>query len=196
MIARINRLLRRWKWQVWLLIVLSACVIAITIYFPSGFNDCSREFLIFGVFFPIFFLSVLMLIARTKLIRSVGAGRTSIDKGLGKVKQRVLVVENDLLLGAGIENLLLRESNLDVIGISCWDEEEMIRKIRYLQPATVILDEASFLTHSIRLLARLMQDHELKLVIVNADNNMIQVYHKQNILLMQSSDLIKVLLEK
>lgn len=113
-----------------------------------------------------------------------------------ETQRRVLVIENDLLLGAGVESLLLQEISLDVIGISPRDEEELIRKIRYLQPAVIILDEATLLTQSIRLLAMLRKEHELRLVIVNADKNLVQVYHKQSVLLTQISDLIEVLLEK
>lgn len=191
--------LLRWRWLIWALIMLTVCIVEVVGHFPNSFKDFSLDFLreifIFGVALPWFILVFLTALARTKL-RPVGVEGISIDKGHNKVKQRVLVVENDLLLGAGVESLLRREPNIDVIGISSRDEEELIKKIGCLQPAAVILDEASYLIHSIRLLAMLRKEHELRLVIVNADKNLVQVYHKQNILLTQISDLIKVLLEK
>ena len=113
-----------------------------------------------------------------------------------EIKRRILVIENDLLLGGGVENLLLQEIGLDVIGISPRDEEELIRQIRSLQPNVVILDEATYLTNSVRLLAMLGHHHSLRLVIINANNDLVHVYHKYDVVLHQISDLIEVLLEK
>lgn len=110
-------------------------------------------------------------------------------------KQRVLVIENDLLLGASIESLLVQEPNLEVIGFSSQDEKDLIDKILLLQPAVVILDEATHSNHSIWLLTMLKKHQDMRLIIVNADKNFIQIYHKQNLFLNQSSDLIKFCLK-
>ncbi|MCB0170414.1 MAG: hypothetical protein KDJ97_07665 [Anaerolineae bacterium] len=113
-----------------------------------------------------------------------------------EIKRRVLIVENDLLLGAGVEHLLIRETNLEVIGISPQNEEELFRKIRRLQPEIIILDETTYLTQSNRLLTTLRQDHDFHLIIVNADKNIVYIYHKYTVMLRQISDLIEVLREK
>lgn len=110
-------------------------------------------------------------------------------------KQRVLVIENDLLLGASIESLLVQEPTLEVIGFSPRNKKDLIDKILLLQPAVVILDEATHSNHSIWLLAMLKKHQDLRLIIVNADKNFIQVYHKQNVFLTQGSDLIKFCLK-
>ena len=109
------------------------------------------------------------------------------------VTQQILVVENNLLLGAGLENLLSRETNLKITGIAPRGEEELIEQIKKLRPAIVILDEATYLTHSVRLLAYLRILQKFRLVIVSANSNLIQIYHKENILLTQTIDLIKIL---
>ncbi len=112
-----------------------------------------------------------------------------------EIKQRVLVVENKLLLGAGLEMLLQQNDNLEVIGISPGNEEELIREIRYFNPSVIIIDETTYLTHTLRLLALLRKFHELRLVIVSANDNLIHIYHKHNLLLTKPADLINIVLQ-
>ncbi|MCB9079515.1 MAG: hypothetical protein H6631_18080 [Anaerolineaceae bacterium] len=113
-----------------------------------------------------------------------------------EIKRRVVVIENDLLMGASVENLLLPETGLDVIGISPHNEEELISKICRLQPEIVVLDENTYLTSANRLLVKLRKYPEFHLIVVNANKNLVYIYHKYTVVLDQIADLIQVFHEK
>jgi len=107
--------------------------------------------------------------------------------------QTVLVVENDSLLGASIESLLNRQTDLNIVGVSPKSEASLIREIWYVRPCVVILNENSWLTTPSRLLARLRNYPRLRLVVVNADHNWVQVYDKQHISTAQGKNLTAAL---
>jgi len=107
--------------------------------------------------------------------------------------KRVLIVENKLLLGAGLENLLSGEAGFEVVGVSLHSEEELIEKINELHPTTIILDESTYQTHLFQLLSCSRVYQKLRLVIVSANSNLIHIYHKQNFLLTRPNDFFKVL---
>jgi chemotaxis response regulator CheB len=138
---------------------------------------------------PLLFGSVLTLLAQTRLNQV----NTDTMRMQNTAAQQILVVENHLLLGAGLENLLSRKTKFEVVGISPRNEEELVKKIKELRPATIILDEATYQTHSNRLLTYLRSFQELQLVVVSTHNNTVQIYHKQNFLLTQVNDFIEVL---
>lgn len=97
------------------------------------------------------------------------------------VFRKVLVIDNNQLLSACIKSLLANEAELHVITISPENEAALIHKIWHLKPDVVILDEDSPLTSPMRLLSRLENYPKLRLIIVNAYNNWVQVYDTQSL---------------
>jgi len=106
---------------------------------------------------------------------------------------RILIVENQLLLGAGLQNLLSDEADLDVIGISPRNQLELVREIRQRQPDIVFLDEDSHLTDAIDLLTFLEDFHELQLIVVNANDHVVRIFNKQEIRLSRSTALFGII---
>ncbi len=105
-------------------------------------------------------------------------------------KQCVLIVENGSLLGAGVECLLSDEAWLCVVGVTPPDGATLIEIIKHLQPDLIILDEAYFLTLSIGLLAKLLDHPQLRVITVSANNDRVQMYHKQQLLITHATDLV------
>ena len=97
-------------------------------------------------------------------------------------QRTVLVVENDSLLGASVENILTRELGLNVVGVTPANEAALIQAIWHARPAIVILNEASSLTDAMNLMARLKDYPQLRVVVVNTDNNLVQIYDKRQVL--------------
>jgi DNA-binding NarL/FixJ family response regulator len=93
----------------------------------------------------------------------------------------VLIVENQLLLGAGLQNLLTNQTNLDVTGISPGDHEELIREIRRIQPDVVLLDAGSRLADPAKLLALLGNDPTVRVLAFNANNHLVRIHTKQEV---------------
>jgi len=111
----------------------------------------------------------------------------------GKNVLRVLIVENQLLLGAGLQNLLSGETDLDVIGISPRNQLELVQKIRQIQPDVIFLDEDSRLTNATDLLTFLENFSKLRVIVLNANDNIAHIYIKKQTLVTPNARLISVI---
>lgn len=107
--------------------------------------------------------------------------------------QCVLVVENETLLGAGIECMLAAETDLDVIGVMPPDVNGLLDAIRCYQPDVVILDEASPLAQFTRLLAQLPDFPSSRILIVSADDDRVQVFDRQQVLVTPTNSLATII---
>ena len=108
---------------------------------------------------------------------------------------RVLIVENQLLLGAGLQNLLTGEADLDVIGISPSSQLELVQEIRKTRPDVVLLLKDSFLTDATELLAFLEGYPKLRVLVVNASDQLIHIYDKQEVQVKHTTQLISIIRE-
>jgi stage III sporulation protein SpoIIIAA len=107
--------------------------------------------------------------------------------------QRVLIIENQLLLGAGVQSLLAGEADLDVIGISPVNQAELVQEIRRFRPDVVVLDEVTHLADATRLMTFLKNHPKLRVVVVSANDNLVCIYNKQQVLVRQATDLINLI---
>ena len=103
------------------------------------------------------------------------------------------MVETHILIGAGIYSFLAGETDLEVAGISPSDQAELIHEIRRLRPDIVVLDEDSRLVDPTNLLAWLEGYPKLRLVVINANDNRVSIYDKQQVLTRQASDLLDII---
>ncbi len=108
---------------------------------------------------------------------------------------RVLIVENQLLLGAGLQKLLSDQADLEVIGISPCSQLKLVQEIRQIQPDVVFLDNDSHLTDAIDLLNFLEKIPRLRVIVVSADHDRVQIYNKHQIQLSHPTDLFKIIRE-
>jgi DNA-binding NarL/FixJ family response regulator len=109
--------------------------------------------------------------------------------------RRVLIVENQTLLGAGVHSLLWEERGLEVYGISPHDQAELVQDIGRLQPDIVIMDKASHLMAPLNLLAALENHSRLQLIVVSADDNQVCLYDKRQVPVKQAADFLEVIRE-
>jgi DNA-binding NarL/FixJ family response regulator len=105
--------------------------------------------------------------------------------------QCVLVIQNERLLGAGIENLLRREVDLQVIGATVEDEGALLRAISCARADVVVLDEAT--TDSTRLLAVLDNHPQLRVLIVSADGSLVRTYEARQVIVTQATELVALI---
>jgi DNA-binding NarL/FixJ family response regulator len=109
--------------------------------------------------------------------------------------RRVLIVENQTLLGAGVHNLVGDETGLEVRGVSPHDHTELIRDIQRFQPDIVILNKVSQLIAPLNLLAALENHTQLQLIVVSADDNRVCIYAKRQLLVKRAADFIDIIRE-
>lgn len=107
---------------------------------------------------------------------------------LGSILKRVLVVHRDLLLGIGIESLLEREKDLLVMGIAI--TSNMNSDIENFHPNVIVLDETLSFGDLNRIFETLQDGPELRVMVINLQNNHVTVYDKREISITQSNDLI------
>lgn len=103
--------------------------------------------------------------------------------------QRVLIVDNDSLLGAEVGQLLSMRRCYQVIIVSPEDEIDLLRDVWRLSPDVVILNNQSRVTNPIRLLSHLKDFGSFRLLVVGEDDNMIEVYEKRRIMAQEGSEL-------
>jgi len=189
-----SKALLRWHWPAMALVALLIIAVEVMEHQPSSLNNLGsnflREVLIFGVGFPLLGGIMFSFLTHRKLAEpglptSATSNKTNVDTTM----QRILIVENESLLGAGIEHLLAGEADLNVVGIARADEAVLLEKIKLSQPDVVILDEATCLTNAMKLLAHLQDCPKLRVIVVSANDNVVQIFDKQQVLVNQTTDL-------
>ena len=114
------------------------------------------------------------------------------DMEIMETKVIVLWGDDNLLLGA-VELFLNARETWKVVRFSneC-DDGTLIQEMAGVHPDDFILDEGTFFK-KLHLLTKFMQDFpKLKVITLNPNNNCVEVYSKQNILIQSASDLISV----
>ena len=105
---------------------------------------------------------------------------------------RVMVCA-DSLLGAGIYELLAREGTLDVGRIDPADESALLRALTRARPDALVLDQATPLTEPARLLTLLADYPQLRIAVVSADQDSVQVFDRTRVEVAALSDLVNLL---
>ncbi|MFQ5617188.1 MAG: hypothetical protein ACE5GO_12115 [Anaerolineales bacterium] len=189
--------LLRWRWLVAALMALTVLVTEVTEHQSGVLDDPGFlfEILAFGLALPLAVGTALSVLAHAKsrpvqtTITSTGSTKDKAASG-----QQVLVVENDLLLGAGVEALLTREMDLNVLGITPKDEAALMVEIGAVQPQVVVLNEATRLMDPVNFLALFKKCPQLRMIVlVNASNNWVKIYNKQQVLLTQDTGLANII---
>ena len=107
--------------------------------------------------------------------------------------RRVVIVGTDSLLDEGIKKLLAHEPDLEVSSIAYTDEATFLQDVSQAHPDVILLNEASPLD-SARIFA-LLKNIEipipatLRVIVVRADDNAIDVYQKQHVIATRRDDL-------
>lgn len=90
--------------------------------------------------------------------------------------QRILIVENRSLFGAGIESLLAQESDFEIVGCSPKNEMDLISIVGKLKPDLIIIHDISIFTDPIRMLTHLTIDLNHRLLMVSNTKNLVCLY--------------------
>lgn len=97
------------------------------------------------------------------------------------------------LLSTSVELFLTGQKGWNVVNISSEDDfEALIQAVDKVNPDVVILQQGNRAGNS-NLPIKLLKDHPgLKVITVSLNDNLMEVYSKQNILIKSASDLISV----
>lgn len=116
------------------------------------------------------------------LVNSAGRSRNAAGR-----TRHVLVMENQQLLGAGIERLLRREPDLRVTGVMVDDEAALLEQIDDSRPDVVVLDAAAGDSDQ---LCKIIQDRcQVQVVEVSADKGLVWIYEKRQVVVEHAAEL-------
>jgi DNA-binding NarL/FixJ family response regulator len=104
--------------------------------------------------------------------------------------KRILVIQSNHLLAAGILNLLNREMDLIVHDSSCDDEVSLLERIKDIKPAVLVMDESSHLTDHISFFSNLNDYPDLRVIVIAERKNLMHILEIQKLEVMRATDLI------
>ena len=115
------------------------------------------------------------------------------SSGIASLVKRIVVLESDHLINAGVLSFLASQDCFDVIGMEGSDPEQIYRAIENIRPDVVIIDQNSLIISVSKLLAHFEQVPHIRTIVLNMSDNQIQVCDKRLVQIQQLSDFIAVL---
>ncbi len=109
---------------------------------------------------------------------------------------RVLIIDNDLLVGAVVQMLLAAVASLDIIGISPHAPSDLVQHIDQYQPNVIIVEETSRFVVPIKLYQLFRETPHLRIIVVSANSDMVQIYGKQEILVTDPAQFVNIVLNR
>ena len=108
--------------------------------------------------------------------------------------KRIALLGGDNLLLNAVEKLLGTKEVWEVVRFSDdWDDDTLIHEVKNVCPDVFILHEGTFFEKR-QLLAKFLQDFpRLKVVTINLEKNLLDVYDKQTIRINHASDLLAII---
>lgn len=106
-----------------------------------------------------------------------------------RVPIRVLILDNEMILSAGIEQLLRNAAAIEVHGLQSDSQNRILETIHQLKPDTVILNRQSTLTNALELLYLFEGDYPEQIIEVNPQSEQVQIYERHWITIRHISEL-------
>jgi chemotaxis response regulator CheB len=104
--------------------------------------------------------------------------------------KRVLVIIREELLALGVESLLKSDKNLNIISSGPGFNVRLDEKFADFQPDVLVLDEKLGLVDLASLVFLIEDCPKLRIVIIREDDNLAQIYDKQEMTITKASDLL------
>jgi DNA-binding NarL/FixJ family response regulator len=107
--------------------------------------------------------------------------------------KRIILLESNQLLNAGVKSVLTSHGYTQVIGVPAKNMESILREIEDFEPNVIIMDENSWEVNLSQLAPYLTNNSTIRTVVVNLQDNHISIHDKRNIQIHQTIDFIDVL---
>lgn len=102
----------------------------------------------------------------------------------------ILIVNPAFVLTAGLEVLLHRQRDINVVSSNPENEERLIEEIKRYHPDIVLLDDGHCLVEPLRLMALLRDYPSLRVIVVNLNDNRLQIFTRQELYVTRAEDLV------
>jgi chemotaxis response regulator CheB len=108
-------------------------------------------------------------------------------------RKRVLLIESGQFIGGVIHSLFSTHEQLTVIESSPANVRELMKAVRNTNPHIVVMDDTVSIDYLSHLLGYMQNTADLRVVVVNTNENELEVYQKQQVHVSQTADLFAVL---
>ena len=121
-------------------------------------------------------------------------GRLTVSNAVKKDdKRRVLIVENNSVLGAALESALTREAELTLSGIVPNSQGELLAEIGALQPDVIIMHQNYVLANQVELRTLLDVNPHLCLIVLSENESTAHIYTRWESQIRRTTDLVEVI---
>ncbi len=103
-------------------------------------------------------------------------------------KKRVLVMRSSYLLSAGVECLLHEQQELEVVSLDIEFTKQLVEEIIDVKPDVMVIDESTVITNLVNLVDLFEKFPEIRVIVVNLENNHMSVFDKRYIPIQQLTD--------
>ena len=107
--------------------------------------------------------------------------------------KKILILESDLLLNAGVKNLLAGREDLSIHGAICGDLKELNAVIDQFQPDIIISAENNASVNSNEITNFLKVLPKVKTILINLEDNQVEIFDKRELSVKQLSDFLSAL---
>ena len=107
--------------------------------------------------------------------------------------KHVLIAVQANVLATGIESVLKSVDGIAVNRIAFNDKNVIRAEIERLQPAILVLEEMQAVAQVLPLLELFRLHPNLKILVVNVDSNVVQVYERRELFLEAGNDLVQAI---
>ncbi len=108
-------------------------------------------------------------------------------------EKRILLIESGQFIGGVIYSLFARQDHLSVIESSPTNSRQLRSALTKHKPEIVVLDDTVRLAYLPHLLKYMQGNEGVRVVVVNADSNQVEVYEKQQIDVRRTADFFAIL---
>ena len=106
--------------------------------------------------------------------------------------KRILMVNSELLLSAGVESLLSNEIDFGLKRIMLDNEIDLSDELNRYQPDTVIMDESLMMTDPSALMGLLKNGPDMRVIVLQVRENQLQIYKRHDVSISCVEDLVTV----
>jgi len=93
-----------------------------------------------------------------------------------KPRKRILILRSELLLNSGVQNILLRQKSLKVVGLEAKDQHLLFKHLEKVRPDVIITDDEFLTSHLASLLIYIQKYPAVRTIIMNLSESQIQIF--------------------
>jgi DNA-binding NarL/FixJ family response regulator len=113
--------------------------------------------------------------------------------GRSSTSNRVLIVDNQGIMAAGLKTLISGDVTLEVLRDAKADEQNLVQEIQRIKPDTIILILESQEINPGHLLDLLADFSRLRIIQISTDSNAIDVFDREHVITQSQESLISKL---